>query len=207
MRPKLEYGARRPEVAEAQLKLNKLLPDQTPALNADGVYGEKSVARMKEFQRRKGLVADGIVGAKTWAALDGTSAPTGPAKAPVPVAPSPHGSVKRVGQGATLTCTFGAAPGRLSFVDPSRTSATVVDCRPHQNITPFGMCTSMGNPSVQAAMSAAQGVMTPCPCLPVTTSQWSPGVPIEKIGMPPAAALGTSSTVQCAWGGQIRIVP
>lgn len=36
----------------------------------DGVFGKNSDTAAKGFQRAKGLVVDGIVGAKTWAALD-----------------------------------------------------------------------------------------------------------------------------------------
>jgi len=206
MRPKLEYGARRPEVTELQAKLNFLLPELTPALKLDGVYGTKGVARVKEFQRRHALVADGIVGAKTWAALDGTAPAKGPVKTPVPVKPKPPGGAKRVGQGAGLMCSVGAAPGRLSFADPSRSSATVKDCAPHQNVLPFGMCMSMANPMVQAGIAASQGVMTPCACMPVITGQWSPSLPIENLGKPPAPAIDTGSILHCAWGGIIRIV-
>ena len=37
---------------------------------ADGVFGPKTEAAVKSFQKGKGLVADGIVGARTWAALE-----------------------------------------------------------------------------------------------------------------------------------------
>ena len=207
MRPKLEYGARRPEVAELQARLNLLLPELTPALKVDGVYGAKGVARVTELQRRNGLVADGIVGEKTWAVLDGKAPSKGPAKAPAPVPPKPPGTAKRVGQGATLLCSCGVAPGRLSFADPSRSSATVNDRTPYQNVMPFGMCTSMANPGVQAQMSANHGILVPYPCQPVIAGSWSPGLPIETIGKPPAPALDANSLLHCAWGGVIRAVP
>jgi len=37
----------------------------------DGVYDEATVNKVREFQRRMGLVADGIVGAKTWSKIMG----------------------------------------------------------------------------------------------------------------------------------------
>lgn len=41
---------------------------------ADGIFGEKTLAAVKEFQRDNGLKVDGICGPKTWAAMDGCPA-------------------------------------------------------------------------------------------------------------------------------------
>lgn len=43
------------------------------ATGIDGSYGRGTEAAVKSFQQDNGLVADGICGAKTWAALDGDS--------------------------------------------------------------------------------------------------------------------------------------
>jgi peptidoglycan hydrolase-like protein with peptidoglycan-binding domain len=37
--------------------------------NEDGVFGRNTKAAVMEYQRSKGLVADGIIGAKTWESL------------------------------------------------------------------------------------------------------------------------------------------
>jgi len=36
---------------------------------ADGIYGRGTLAKVKQWQRAKGLVADGVVGPKTWVAM------------------------------------------------------------------------------------------------------------------------------------------
>jgi peptidoglycan hydrolase-like protein with peptidoglycan-binding domain len=41
-----------------------------PALSEDGNFGSRTLAAVKRFQRLKGLVVDGLVGPKTWHALD-----------------------------------------------------------------------------------------------------------------------------------------
>jgi hypothetical protein len=74
------------------------------------------------------------------------------------------------------------------------------------NLGPFGMCQSLANPTVAAATSAAQGVFTPQPCVPIFTGPWSPGMPIQVVGTPPAPALDMNSLIGCAWGGVVRIM-
>jgi uncharacterized Zn-binding protein involved in type VI secretion len=81
-------------------------------------------------------------------------------------------------------------------------AATIQDFTPMVNIAPFGMCTTLSNPTVAAATAAALGVLTPMPCVPVTTP-WRPGSVSVMIGGKPA--LTNSSQCQCAWGGIIAI--
>ena len=117
---------------------------------------------------------------------------------------------KAVVSGAVLQCSMGASPGSLTVVPPGgrvtadqMPVATVMDFAPTTNIAPFGMCTTLSNPQVASATSAAQGVLTPQPCIPVTTSPWQPGSAKVTIGMLPA--LTDSSTCMCMWGGTITV--
>lgn len=111
---------------------------------------------------------------------------------------------------AQLTCSFGVAPSVLTAVPRGRVvnaggqlAATVQDFAPSANIKPFGMCTTPSNPQVAAATSAAAGTLTPQPCIPVTTTPWSPGSPTVLVNGQPA--LTNSCTCHCAWGGVITI--
>jgi uncharacterized Zn-binding protein involved in type VI secretion len=110
---------------------------------------------------------------------------------------------------AQLMCSFGLAPSVLNVIPSSRVlvegkpAASVMDFAPMTNIPPFGMCMSLSNPTVAAATSAALGVLTPMPCLPVTTP-WKPGAAKTKVGGLPALTFG--STCQCNWGGVIQIM-
>ena len=72
----LSIGTSGQDVRDLQTALNLRPPSSLPILNPDGMFGAKTDARVKEFQGNKGLVADGIVGPKTRAALAGLDFPT-----------------------------------------------------------------------------------------------------------------------------------
>lgn len=59
-RPTIRVGARGPHVIYLQQKLR---------VTADGVFGTGTRNAVIAFQRSKGLIADGVVGPRTWAAL------------------------------------------------------------------------------------------------------------------------------------------
>lgn len=63
--PTLRRGAKGDLVAQLQTLLSK----DGSSLVIDGIFGCGTQSAVKAFQRRHGLVADGIVGAKTWGEL------------------------------------------------------------------------------------------------------------------------------------------
>ena len=72
----LRRGDSGPEVVECQEDLIRLGYDLSP-YGADGKFGKKTEAAVKQFQTNSGLKADGIVGPKTWEALDNAVTPGG----------------------------------------------------------------------------------------------------------------------------------
>jgi hypothetical protein len=112
---------------------------------------------------------------------------------------------------AMLQCSFGVAPSTLIVIpkgmpvqDNSMFAANIMDNIPMTNILPFGMCTSLANPTVAAATAAALGVLTPMPCIPVTPAPWFPGSPTVLINNFPA--LNNSCKCMCTWGGVISVI-
>ncbi len=110
--------------------------------------------------------------------------------------------------GATLMCSFGAAPSTLTVLPAARVMskmpmATIMDQVPMVNILPFGMCSSLANPTVASATAAALGVLTPMPCIPVIPAPWAPGSPTVLVGGKPC--LNQTSKCMCAYGGVIQI--
>lgn len=67
-RPLLKQGSRSDAVRTIQVALNRWYPN-LPRLAEDGIFGQATRARVIYFQGRAGLVADGIVGPKTWGGL------------------------------------------------------------------------------------------------------------------------------------------
>lgn len=110
--------------------------------------------------------------------------------------------------GALCLCSFGAAPCQLAVVSNTNTLgggqplAAITDNQP-ANLASFGMCSSMVNPAVASATSAALGVLTPQPCSPVLPAPWAPGCPTVLIQGKPA--LTNDSKVFCAYAGVITI--
>jgi len=114
----------------------------------------------------------------------------------------------QVCMGATLQCSFGAAPSTLVVLPDKAVltqtpAATIMDNAPIVNVPPFGMCSSMANPTVAAATAAALGVLTPMPCVPNTTTPWAPGATTVLLANQPV--LNDTSTLNCMWGGVIKV--
>ena len=65
------------------------------------------------------------------------------------------------------------------------------------------MCISPANPVVAAATTAALGVLTPQPCIPITITPWLPGAVTVLTGNKPS--LGNTCTCMCLWGGVIQV--
>jgi hypothetical protein len=111
--------------------------------------------------------------------------------------------------GAKLACTEGSSPGTLTVLPTNATdadeqpTATVDDHLPMVNIAPFGMCRSLANPQVAAATGAAQGVLTPQPCVPATNAPWAPGAPNVLVRDRPA--LTSDSRCTCSWAGSVSV--
>jgi hypothetical protein len=116
---------------------------------------------------------------------------------------------KLVVNGAQLKCSQGTSPSSLTVLPlngstgDEQDAATVNDFVPMTNIAPFGMCQTQANPQVAAATTAAQGVLTPQPCVPVVTSPWSPGS--SAVTLNGQKALTADSKCTCTWTGSIEI--
>lgn len=115
----------------------------------------------------------------------------------------------QVVDGATLMCTFGAAPSKFTVLPVNRVkvanvpAANIMDHKPNVNIMPFGMCSAPTNPTVIAATAAKLGVFSPAPCVPATVAPWVPGAPTVLIANMPA--LDNVSKCLCTWLGVVSV--
>lgn len=81
--------------------------------------------------------------------------------------------------GAKMECNMGDASSNLKVLSihcvqlTEKNKANIADCKPYDNVPPFGKCKSLVNPAVAAATSAANGKLTPMPCTPAC-SMWIP---------------------------------
>jgi hypothetical protein len=111
--------------------------------------------------------------------------------------------------GATLCCSMGNAPSRLSVLPACGVAgggcpaASIQDIRPSLNIAPFGLCSAPTNPQVAAATAAAMGTLTPQPCVPMTAGPWTPGS--QSVTVDDQPALTDACQCTCQWGGAIQV--
>ena len=71
-RPVLRRGSSGPAVSELQVRLNLWIVQSGSSLAplvVDGIFGSRTDAAVRAFQRARGLLVDGIVGPQTWGAL------------------------------------------------------------------------------------------------------------------------------------------
>lgn len=102
----------------------------------------------------------------------------------------------------TAPSSFIATPKRIrsGFQD----AGNILDHRPIANIPPFGLCRSLGFPATASATAAAQGTLTPMPCIPNTPAPWVTGAPTVMSAFAPS--LNDTACLTCVWGGLIKWV-
>jgi hypothetical protein len=210
MKPKLGYGSLGPYVAEVQQKLNALLQTASP-LKIDGKYFDKTVARVKQFQKSRGLVPDGVVGAHTWAAFDGAAPPVGstppskPKPPGKPLDPSPHHKDVKVYVGATMQCSFGTQPSSIRLT-PGQ-PATMSDCKAWVNIGSFHRCRApqrvgMNEHFVDPVLGASFDTGMPeNPCTPIIVTPWAGS--FDKGGDDMSQTIDKTAHCLCFWAGNI----
>ena len=112
-RPFLSPGDEGDDVVALQRRLIEL----GGGVDDSGAYDDATLAAVLQFQRSQGLVPDGIVGTKTWAALD---APRQPSPTPTVAAPG------TTGDGAALPAVDAPANDPAEKNDSRVTGAIVV---------------------------------------------------------------------------------
>jgi len=112
--------------------------------------------------------------------------------------------------GCLLKCSQGTAP--MPFVALQLPGKPVIaglptametEIAPLVNIPSFVMCKSLGNPEVAAATSAADGELTPMPCVPVVTAPWMPASTIQSYNGVPLVTV--QAKCLCDFGGEIAV--
>jgi hypothetical protein len=107
--------------------------------------------------------------------------------------------------GASLQCTMGTTPATFTASgtqDSAMSPAGVITDVDPSSIPSFGLCQSPANPQVASATAAADGVLTPQPCVPVL-SPWTPGS--SRVTIQGTPALDDSSQCMCSWAGTVSV--
>ena len=86
----VSYGSKGSDVTELQ----KLLNQNGYTLDTDGIYGDKTLAAVKDYQQKNNLSVDGVVGENTWGALTKNTASSGDSAGATPEATTPEETQK-----------------------------------------------------------------------------------------------------------------
>lgn len=122
---------------------------------------------------------------------------------------SGSGQYSYVVAGAKIKCSFGdketvlTAPVSHGHYLKDKAVLNIMDFKPMANIFPFGMCSSLANPTVAAATAANNGRLQKMPCIPNVVSPWIGGK-INVLVESQPALLNNCKNV-CIWCGQITI--
>lgn len=110
--------------------------------------------------------------------------------------------------GATLKCPKGDSSPKLNILPikqvflNDQAIAVKSDMKPMVNIMPFGMCSSLANPTVAAATAANRGNLKKMPCIPAISAPWNNLINCFLVG---EAVPCNKSTLMCNYGGKISI--
>jgi peptidoglycan hydrolase-like protein with peptidoglycan-binding domain len=165
-----------------QQKLNSFPGSVLPKLAEDGIFGPKTRARTMEFQRQRGLVADGVVGSKTRAALG--MSPVVPGAQPAPGSPGGGSAVSAVVSafGAALD-SWKVSAAFAGIVVNSLTASGSPGCLTGPALAPL-MTTrlgTLGGDDRAIATAAAQGIGA-------NFAAWQNGVTVPGLPWYPAFA-------------------
>lgn len=171
----LRVGSRGPAVAQLQRDLTRL----GYPLAADGIFGPKTDAAVRRFQRDRGLTADGIVGPRTRAAISGAG---GSPSLPVPTA-----NLRRGNRGEQVK-QLQQALVRLGFMTQAQmnTGPGIFGPRTDRALRAFQQSKGLGvdgiyGPRSQSALRSALGGTAPIgPATPSAPSSVS-GARIDDI--------------------------
>jgi Putative peptidoglycan binding domain/Transglycosylase SLT domain len=105
-----------PELREDVAALQKLLVDRGFPVNVDGLFGDGTEAAVEDFQRAHELADDGVVGPRTWAALEGQPPPDANAVAfPTTRSPNDPGLTKELAEAEKYRAAATAAAGKYEI--------------------------------------------------------------------------------------------
>ena len=138
----LKQGSSGPAVRELQGNLRSA----GAQLKADGIFGPQTEAAVRQFQQRHGLVADGVVGVRSWSALH-RSRPASPGFDPFDpedyaqwLAESAQGALRSIGgifgTGGGTAAAGGARPAAAPLRRQAATPAPRAANGPRSNDAP-----------------------------------------------------------------------